>query len=212
MDATTADEESIIGDECHIVAKHLNGPRGNESITDDQLNHYNNLILLCKTHHKMIDDQPMTYTAEMLKKLKLEHEKWVRTTLQSSQRKADSGSRLIKLPRITQGKELVSLLTQSHAYYHDYDEPQTQAQIDLITDFFSNFEDVWVLDQPSELIRVGVEFSRYLAALEMVGYCVYGVVTKGKYSFLDQVIDDWKAAFIVVSRRKQDAVLVQHKQ
>ena len=40
-----------------------------------------NLVLLCRTHHKMVDDQHETYTAEVLHKIKANHEKWVSSTL-----------------------------------------------------------------------------------------------------------------------------------
>lgn len=82
MDATETDDESLIGEECHIIANSTNGPRGDTSIQED-LDKYENLILLCRIHHKIIDDQPNTYTVERLKKIKATHEKWVRDSLQT---------------------------------------------------------------------------------------------------------------------------------
>jgi hypothetical protein len=58
MDATETDDESIIGEECHIFARGKNGPRGNSTLTEEQRDKYSNLILLCSVHHKLIDDQP----------------------------------------------------------------------------------------------------------------------------------------------------------
>jgi hypothetical protein len=75
MDATETDDESLIGEECHIIAKSVDGPRGNPDFPADRINKYENLILLCSIHHKIIDDQPNTYTAEYLNQLKTEHEK-----------------------------------------------------------------------------------------------------------------------------------------
>ncbi|MFA4830486.1 MAG: HNH endonuclease [Thermodesulfovibrionales bacterium] len=82
MDATETDDESLIGEECHIIANSTDGPRGNIS-TQEDLNKYDNLILLCRIHHKIIDDQPNTYTVERLRKIKVTHEKWVRDSLQT---------------------------------------------------------------------------------------------------------------------------------
>lgn len=81
VNATETDDEALIGDECHIVAESKDGPRGESPLTADERNKYGNLILLCKVHHKLIDDQPNTYAVEKLKSVKSEHEEWVRASL-----------------------------------------------------------------------------------------------------------------------------------
>lgn len=80
-DETKTDNPSIVGDECHIVAKELDGPRGNPSLSYEGLDKYDNLILLCKIHHKIIDDQPNTYTVEKLKEMKEQHIEWINKDL-----------------------------------------------------------------------------------------------------------------------------------
>ena len=57
MDANQTDDESLVGDACHIVAHSPTGPRADPSLTPEQRDHYDNLILLCKVHHKQVDDQ-----------------------------------------------------------------------------------------------------------------------------------------------------------
>jgi len=81
MDATETDDESIIGEECHIVAREDDGPRGDSSFLVENRDKYDNLILLCSTHHKVIDDQQKTYTVEVLKKLKRDHIDWINSSL-----------------------------------------------------------------------------------------------------------------------------------
>lgn len=81
MDASL-DDESIVGDECHIVAKELGGSRRNSSFPSEKLNSYENLILLCKVHHKMVDDQANTYTVETLHEIKEQHVEYVRRGLE----------------------------------------------------------------------------------------------------------------------------------
>lgn len=73
-DATADDGESVVGDEAHIVAQSGNGPRAG-FITDTGVDSYDNLILLCKVHHKLVDDQPATYTVERLRAMKRDHER-----------------------------------------------------------------------------------------------------------------------------------------
>ena len=57
------------------------GPRGNSPLTAEQRDRYANLILLCRNHHRIIDDSPETYTVEALHLLKQQHEQWVEDSL-----------------------------------------------------------------------------------------------------------------------------------
>lgn len=80
-DETESDDASIVGDVAHIVAREDDGPRGKSPLTPEQRDKYNNLILLCKIHHKIIDDQPLKYTVEELHQMKTQHLKWVTKNL-----------------------------------------------------------------------------------------------------------------------------------
>jgi hypothetical protein len=76
---TDAEESAgiVIGEEAHIVAREREGPRGEESIigsVDAYLNH----ILLCPTHHRKIDEQPLTFTVGVLRAMRRDHEARVR--------------------------------------------------------------------------------------------------------------------------------------
>lgn len=77
MDGTETDDASLIGEECHIIARSPEGPRGNISFPKDKIDKYDNLILMCRIHHKIIDDQPRAYPLELLKNYKKQHEQWV---------------------------------------------------------------------------------------------------------------------------------------
>ena len=57
MAGTPVDDESIVGDECHIVSAVSTGPRHDPEFPREKLNDHANLLLLCKVHHKLIDDQ-----------------------------------------------------------------------------------------------------------------------------------------------------------
>jgi hypothetical protein len=85
MPATASDRESIVGEECHIRARSSLGPRGSEGLAD-QLDEYDNLLLLCRVHHKQVDDQRTTFSITRLREIKAAHEEWVRSTLQGATR------------------------------------------------------------------------------------------------------------------------------
>jgi hypothetical protein len=81
MDATETDDESLVGEACHIVAQSVDGPRGISPLTAEQRDKYANLILLCNVHHKQIDDQFNAYPVSKLEELKAQHVSWVQTRL-----------------------------------------------------------------------------------------------------------------------------------
>ena len=70
VDATSMDDESIVGEECHIVSGKIQGPRYDAQFAANRLDEPENLVLLCRVHHKMVDDQHETYTVEYFRNLK----------------------------------------------------------------------------------------------------------------------------------------------
>ncbi len=82
IDKKENDRESIIGEIAHIKGENAGAPRYDVSMTDKERNGYDNLILMCRDHHKMIDDQYNTYTVAKLLEIKKNHEAWVRDSLE----------------------------------------------------------------------------------------------------------------------------------
>jgi hypothetical protein len=76
-EATSADEAAAIGDVAHIVAHSPNGPRGDPDFPPDALDTYANWILLCPTHHRVVDAQPESYDSATLRRWKAQREAWV---------------------------------------------------------------------------------------------------------------------------------------
>lgn len=59
----------------HIVADSSQGPRGHVTRSEQLKKDINNLMLLCDTHHRLIDrEQVADYTEELLLEMKIEHE------------------------------------------------------------------------------------------------------------------------------------------
>lgn len=53
------------------------GPRYDPELPRRQVDGCFNLLLLCKVHHKLVDDQELTSTADLLRNPKSNHERWV---------------------------------------------------------------------------------------------------------------------------------------
>ena len=75
---TDTDSQAKIGQAAHIYAYSEDGPRPkpNDYPAED-INKYENLILLCANHHLEVDGQPNKYTAAFLHRLKADHESWI---------------------------------------------------------------------------------------------------------------------------------------
>ena len=56
-------------------------PIGQSSLTLDERNSEPNLLLLCKRHHKIVDDDPNAYTVEQLVSIKRAHGDWLTSVL-----------------------------------------------------------------------------------------------------------------------------------
>lgn len=69
------DNNQLTGECCHIEAYSKNGPRYNPALSDEKCNNYENLILMCSRHHKIIDGDSQTYSVDVLRSMKSTHEK-----------------------------------------------------------------------------------------------------------------------------------------
>jgi len=67
----------IFGEMAHMVAFRRAGPRGRGSRPVD-INNEKNLMLLCPTCHKLIDDNPCDYSLQTLQEYKTNHEARIR--------------------------------------------------------------------------------------------------------------------------------------
>lgn len=69
VDPTTG---AVLGEVCHIEAASPGGPRYNAAMSDDERHGFGNLVLLCANHHKVVDDDDVSYTRDRLRQMKAE--------------------------------------------------------------------------------------------------------------------------------------------
>ena len=62
----------LVGEECHIVGEKPGASRYRANYQG--INAYANLILMCRKHHKIIDDNEQKYTIAILQDMKQLHE------------------------------------------------------------------------------------------------------------------------------------------
>jgi hypothetical protein len=183
VDATPADDESVVGDECHIVSGKGQGPRYDPAFSPDRLDELDNLILLCRVHHKMVDDQHETYTADALRTLKANHEKWVSSTLTEQQPIPPVRVRRINenipthLIRLTSGRAVVAVVDGASAFAFEHDELKSQPEVELVSGFLQEAQDYGDLSgdlEAGDRVKAAFEMSARLEELEQAGFWVFG--------------------------------------
>ena len=184
MPGTGADDPSVVGDECHIVAREVDGPRGNLELPPEQRDTYDNLVLLCKIHHKLVDDQTNRYTVEKLKAIKRVHQAWVNTALSTERRRASNHDPFLT-HRMHAAKQLHSIAAHSHGSRFDIESPEDDHEIEMLGGFEQDIKDyVDILDDMSSRDRLAEELRmrEALKELETNGFLVYACRRTEQYS------------------------------
>ncbi len=184
IDPTEEDGESVVGDECHIVSGATLGPRYSAEFPKENIDQAENLILLCKVHHKMADDQSETYTVGVLKDIKANHHKWVEEKLGREEEinpvriKRVQSEIPTKIPRIQSGKDLLNMASTCQGSYTDYSEDLSEEEAELVGAFFQNVQDwadLYGGIEPVERIRAARSVDEQIKELESLDLCVFAV-------------------------------------
>lgn len=211
VNKTNADAESVIAEECHIVSPASNGPRYELNYPAEKINDIDNLILLCRVHHKMVDDQTEEYTIEKLRKFKVDHEKWVEQKIRENPAKPQPlvVKRFEKnipknLTRIFSGSELFDLASGMHAHSYEHEEDLTEDEISLIGGFCDELND-WVDIGPelsvTDQMQAKKRINDMFKELDAANFWVFvGIEIRKLTGGILEVPEDWKIFIMSILR------------
>ena len=74
---------TVMGEIAHIEGVGKRSARHNPNLSEDRLNDFDNLILLCHEHHTKVDDKKNGYTVSQLREMKCQHEKFGRLDIEA---------------------------------------------------------------------------------------------------------------------------------
>lgn len=181
VDASSLDRESIVGDECHIASGAPQGPRHDPSFPRDEIDGLDNLILLCRVHHKLVDDQAETYSASLLREMKANHEKWVKERL--TEDKARERVRIVRIREeipeflllVPNAKMMLDLCSDCCGRYDDYPGDLNDEELQAVGAFLKNLSD-WGdigVNEPLKRIEAQRSIAEDMAELERLELRVY---------------------------------------
>lgn len=204
---TVTDEEFNIGEECHIISPKSSGPRHYPN--HPGYDNYENLILLCKNHHKEIDTLTETFTEEILRYIKTNHENWVKKTINDA---IDSGEKDIPrfLAQITSGKELLNIIHNAHAFKKDYDDALTENEVEIIAVALQNivdYGDISGMVEEYDRIKIGYELQQIINELDKNGYLIFGERSLEVMFSDEPKSEKWNVATIVIKKKENPDII-----
>jgi hypothetical protein len=140
-------------------------------------------MLLCRTHHKMVDDQSATFTSNILRQMKSNHEVWISQKLTEGEQPQPVRLRRVKqnipafLFRLTTGKAVLDLVTNAMAYSFDHEELKSQEEVNLVGGFLQVVQDWGDLSgdlETSDRVQTAYSLTESLQELEEAGFFVFG--------------------------------------
>lgn len=211
-----SDRESVVGDEAHIVARSPGGPRY-RSMPSAQVDQYENRILLCKVHHKVVDDQPREYPEERLQQIKRDHEAWVRErlsadhTTQPIRLTMDPADRQPVLLRLTTGSEVWRTIAGCHSFCFDapdeddrFSADQSDAA-DEFLDFARDYAEISseVTDDGRQAVRAAKrELDARLSSLHEMDLDVFGCRRRRRLEGgVGEPLTWWESFLVALPRR-----------
>lgn len=209
IDETSLDTESVVGDECHINSGAPKGPRYSLAVDPQGIDNLTNLLLLCRVHHKMVDDQFETYTAELLRTIKANHEHWVEEKFLEKPENAPVKIRRIpheipsKLIPINSGAELFNLASVCQGSYQDHSDDLNDDEVEVVGGFLQNLRD-WIdiaCDlEPIDKVRAKKSLSDEQNDLKSKGFLVFAAKEKQRLEGGIGQPSDFYVLHLVVSR------------
>jgi hypothetical protein len=205
-DSKKADKFNI-GEECHIISSKTDGPRHRSDFIDYES--YNNLILLCRNHHREIDELSDTYTEEILRYIKANHENWVQRTINKAL-DSEKKNKPRFLTRITSGKELFNIVSGCYGSRFDYDSLDNEEEAEYVGSMLQNMFDYGEIGDSADTydkVKMGYQLNEILKDLDEKGYYVFGERYIERIKFNDGKLDNWPIATLIIKKKDSSEII-----
>ncbi|MBW8173984.1 HNH endonuclease [Ornithinimicrobium sp. Arc0846-15] len=215
-DETSDSEASIVGEEAHITARSPGGPRY-DPLATDQVDHISNLLLLCRVHHKKVDDQVQDFPVEALRVIKDQHEARMRTRTEDENADRAEGERdpgPVILPLVCTGGQLWDIVADAMAYrFEGLDDGQAgEDLVDAVDSFLQSVVDWGEIS--TDVKAQGLSFVRdakrslqaELTEILEMDLRVFGIVRSEPSGYAN--VGEWLVATVAVTLASSNSILV----
>lgn len=171
-EASAGVDGSNVGEECHIVSSTPGGPRHDPSFPRVDIDDATNLILLCRTHHRLVHERPVEYSSQALRLMKARHERGVERKLEALVgRKGQS-----LLAKLATGAEALAVVRDADGFDFAHDPLTESAETELVEHFLELLGRLGGRALgPGRQIQAALQLTAELEALQRAGLIAYGV-------------------------------------
>jgi len=183
-----------------------------EKVLSAELDAYSNRILLCPTHHELVDKDTNSYSEERLRQIKVKHESAVQvpTTVPKVPLVAWKGVQALSLSRMESGSLLnVFAGRQSSATQTPSLLSREEADVGELLDVLQDTCDIWDDLSWTQRLSSEVDLTQQIETLLHAGFVVYAGVRS--LTLVGGLADPapWHEANIAVFRSDDPAVRVE---
>lgn len=207
------DANFILGEECHIISSKKDGPRGNIIVLDDY-DSYENLILLCANDHKLIDEFPETYTYDILKNLKVNHEVWIQKAIEKDIEEFNKSINNIEyLERVISRAHLDNIIRNSHFHFFDFNSVTNEDLAMELSVFFDDLNDYSDIESDIEIstkTKYLIEYEKQIKAFEDKGVYLFGKGLIREYKFINIQKSEYKISMFVAIDKKTNSNFIMN--
>jgi hypothetical protein len=199
-----SDRVALVGEECHIVGRSPDGPRGGEHRVGD-IDGYENLVLLCASDHAAADGHEASWTVERLRETKAAHERWVAARLSEQRVQPEMswqmpGTRRTDIESIRSGSRLMGLYERALSASVRLPERLERAPRELAGALFrtaQEWSENWADVAFDQKLEIEAALDEALDELAAEGFMVLGGVQQ-KLLIVDGQESPWPEALIFV--------------
>lgn len=148
---------TVIGEECHMVSPATAGPRAGDPV--DDVDGFSNLLLLCPNDHRLIDTLERDYPVDRIRRIKRDHEEWVRTALQNL-----AGVAAITIARgqpayllyLGPASDVLNVASSAHESDLDYEPLTSEGDVELVgglLQLLHDYAEMWDEFEPASRVR-----------------------------------------------------------
>lgn len=177
----------MLGEMCHIRGASAGGPRHDPDQEESARSEPDNLLILCATHHSLVDKDPNTYTAEALRQMKRNHEVRVSVAMDDVVTAIDD-------------QQAVSLARQVAVESVDFAiVVALQKELDALKHYFPELEQVKVSPSSTRSYYRGVVATALGGEYRVVTTLLPAIGNLEAAHATADLIRDWSPRFVIVN-------------